>query len=170
MTDTSPAKPTIRHYSTLRIVGSLAAMATAILLAQQGGQAMAGFGRGGWQTPAFAVPLHLATVLPALPLGLWILLRPKGDKPHRVLGRVWAMLMMITAIDTLLIRNISGGLNPIHIFSFVTMVSIPMGIWHARSGRIAQHRRAMFGPYVGLVVAGLFALVPGRMLGTMLFG
>ena len=126
--------------------------------------------RGAWQTPAFAVPLHLATVIPALPLGLWLLLRPKGTPTHRMLGRVWGMLMLVTALDSLLIRQITGGLEPIHIFSVVTLVSIPAGIVAARRGNIAGHRRAMTGPYIGLIVAGLFALAPGRLLGTLIFG
>jgi len=145
-------------------------MCLAIWLAQLGGALMRPQGPPTWHTPSFAVPIHLATVLPALPLGLWILLRPKGDAPHRLAGRIWAVLMLITAIDTLLIRNLSDGLSPIHIFSFVTIYSIPRGIWLARTGRIDQHRRAMIGPYVGLVAAGLFALAPGRTLGQLLFG
>jgi len=163
---------TVRPFAprALRITAAFAAMALVTWLAQRGVAALAANGRGDWHTPAFAVPLHLATVLPALPLGLWVLLARKGDARHRLLGKVWAALMLVTALVTLLIRDLSGGLNPIHIFSVVTLVSIPLGIWHARNGRIAAHRRAMTGPYIGLVVAGLFALAPGRMLGNLLFG
>jgi uncharacterized membrane protein len=32
------------------------------------------------------------------------------------------------------------------------------------------HRGAMRGVYFGLIAAGLLALVPGRFLGTLLFG
>lgn len=134
------------------------------------GQLIGAQGRGDWVTPGFAVPLHLATVIPALPLGLWVLLRRKGDAGHKLLGRVWGMLMMVTAADLLLIRDLTGSLSPIHIFSVVTLASIPLGVWRARRGDITGHRRAMFGPYVGLAVAGLFAFTPGRMLGEMLFG
>lgn len=162
-----PAPPRRRM---VRIVAGAATIGLVTWLAQLGGGMMGAAGQGDWQTPAFAVPLHLATVLPAVPLGLWILLRAKGTREHRLLGRVWAMLMLVTALDSLLIRDLSGSLNPIHIFSVVTLVSIPLGVWRIRRGDLRGHRQAMIGPYIGLVVAGLFALAPGRMLGGLLFG
>ncbi|MGQ2930862.1 MAG: hypothetical protein ACT6Q3_10345, partial [Sphingopyxis sp.] len=58
-------------------------------------------GTSDYRTPAWAVQLHLATVIPALPLGAWLLWRPvKGDAAHRIGGRVWALLMIVTAIDS----------------------------------------------------------------------
>ena len=164
------ARPAPPRRRIARIVIGAAAIGLATWLAQLGGTMMGAAGRGDWQTPAFAVPLHLATVLPAVPLGLWILLRTKGTREHKLLGRVWGVLMLVTALDTLLIRDLSGSLNPIHIFSVVTLVSIPLGVWRIRRGDLKGHRQAMIGPYLGLVVAGLFALAPGRMLGNLLFG
>lgn len=123
-----------------------------------------------YETPPFALALHLATVIPALPLGAWVIWSQKGNARHKMLGRVWAFLMLTTAITSFWLRGISGGLSPIHIFSVITLISIPRGIWLARQGRIAAHQRAMISPYIGLVVAGLFAFVPGRILGTMAFG
>lgn len=123
-----------------------------------------------YETPPFALALHLATVIPALPLGAWVLWSQKGDARHKMMGRVWAVLMLITAITSFWLREISGGLSPIHIFSVMTLFSIPRGIWLARQGRIAAHKRAMVSPYIGLFVAGLFAFVPGRLLGTLAFG
>ena len=39
-----------------------------------------------------------------------------------------------------------------------------------QNGRIAAHRRVMTGVYIGLVSAGLFVFLPGRLLGSWLFG
>jgi uncharacterized membrane protein len=168
---TSQTTPTRNLRKTvLRYALAGAVLAAANYAALQGGYAIGGADRGDWHTPSFAIPLHLATVIPALPLGLWVLLREKGTATHKLLGRVWGVLMLVTALDSLLIRDLTGGLEPIHIFSVVTLVSIPLGIWHIRRGNIQGHRRAMIGPYIGLIVAGLFALSPGRLLGTMLFG
>ena len=163
-------RTSILHRPATRTALSIAAIALATWLAMRAGSAMGASGRGDWHTPAFAVPLHLATVLPALPLGLWILLRPKGEASHKLLGRIWGILMMITAMDSLLIRDLTGGLEPIHIFSVVTLVSIPLGVWRIRQGNVSGHRSSMLGPYIGLVIAGLFALAPGRMLGNLLLG
>jgi uncharacterized membrane protein len=169
MTNVSMPASILRH-PVIRYAIWVLATAAATWLALASSFALGAGGRGDWQTPAFAVPLHLATVLPALPLGLWILLRPKGTGQHKLLGRIWGIMMLVTAIDSLLIREVTGSLSPLHIFSVVTLVSIPLGVWHVRRGNIVRHRRAMIGPYIGLAVAGLFALTPGRLLGAMLFG
>jgi uncharacterized membrane protein len=65
---------------------------------------------------------------------------------------------------------ITGQIGPIHIFSVVTLISIPLAIYHIRRGNVAGHRRAMIGPYIGIIAAGIFAAMPGRLIGDMLFG
>ncbi len=52
----------------------------------------------------------------------------------------------------------------------MTLISVPLAIFWILRGDVARHRRAMTNTYIGLVVAGLFAFAPGRLLGTMLFG
>jgi uncharacterized membrane protein len=130
------------------------------------------FGGGAdYRTPAWAIQIHLATVIPALPLGTWLLWRtPKGDAAHRIGGRVWALLMLVTAIDSFWIRTISGGIGPIHLFSVLTLVQIPRAIWFAKSGQIERHLKTMRGVFFGLIAAGLFAMAPGRTLWALLFG
>ena len=126
---------------------------------------------GEYHTPEWAVWVHLGTAIPALPLGAYVLWGPKGTPRHKALGRIWVALMMVTAIDSFWIRSLTGGIGPIHIFSIMTIYSLPMGIWHARRGNIAAHRSAMIGPYIGLIVAGVLALMmPGRFLHQLIFG
>jgi uncharacterized membrane protein len=117
---------------------------------------------------SLALVVHLATVLPALPLGAYILFKPKGGALHRFLGRAWAALMMITAISSFWLQE-GGTLSFIHIFSVVTIVSVPLGVFWIRRGDVVRHRRAMTNTYLGLIVAGLFAFAPGRVLATWLF-
>ena len=121
-------------------------------------------------TPHWAMTIHLLTVIPALPLGAYVILSKKGDAIHRLLGKIWGTLMLVTAIDSFWIREVTGHIGPIHIFSVVTLISLPLGIYAIHQGNIEGHRRAMRGTFIGLCVAGLFALMPGRMLGNMLFG
>jgi uncharacterized membrane protein len=125
---------------------------------------------GSYRTPLWALAIHLMTVIPAVPLGAYILLRKKGDALHRLLGKIWASLMMVTSVVSFWVRGATGHIGPIHIFSIVTLISIPLAIYHIRNGNVQGHMRAMRGPYIGLCVAGLFALAPGRMLGNMIFG
>lgn len=126
-------------------------------------------------TIAPAVAFHLATVVPALLLGPFILWRKKGDRTHRFLGRIWAGLMLVTAIASAFIGAPGGGIagsgfSPIHIFTVWTLVNVPLAIWFARQGKIRAHKGAMTGLYVGLCIAGAFTLVPGRLLGNLVFG
>ena len=128
-------------------------------------------GTTAYRTPDWAIQLHLATVVPALPLGAWLLWRPvKGDAAHRIGGRVWTLLMIVTAIDSFWIRSITGGIGPIHLFSVLTLVQLPRAIWFARSGQIERHLKTMRGVYFGLLAAGFFAMAPGRTLWMLVFG
>jgi uncharacterized membrane protein len=119
---------------------------------------------------AVALPVHLVGALIALPLGAFVLWRPKGTATHKMLGRLWVAVMMVVAISSYWLRTLSGGFSFIHLLSVLTIVSLPLGIMQARRGNIPAHLRAMRGVYIGLVVAGLFALAPQRTLGGMLFG
>lgn len=128
--------------------------------------------QGGIKLP---IIIHLATVIPAVPLGAYVLWRKKGDATHRLLGKLWVMLMVVTAIASFWIgepgTGISGtGLSFIHIFSILVLVSVPLGIWSIRIGDVVGHQKAMQGMYIGLIVAGLFSFIPGRILGFAIFG
>ncbi|HZG45000.1 MAG TPA: DUF2306 domain-containing protein, partial [Allosphingosinicella sp.] len=103
-----------------------------------------------------ALLIHIGTVLPALPLGAYVLLRPKGGPLHRILGRIWAGLMVTTAISSFWLHD-GGGLSFIHIFSVATLISIPLAIFWIRRGDVERHRRTMTNVYIGLVVAGFFS-------------
>jgi uncharacterized membrane protein len=126
-----------------------------------------------WQPPSgarIALYVHLITVVPAVPLGALVLWAPKGNAAHKLLGRIWAALMMITAASSFWLQTLNGGLSFIHLFSVATLVSIPIAVWHARRGDTRRHLRAMRGVYAGLIAAGLFSVAPGRILGEMLLG
>ncbi|HEX8191599.1 MAG TPA: DUF2306 domain-containing protein [Allosphingosinicella sp.] len=152
--------------------GNYLIVAAAILLLTFGLTALS-FGSGagvqGHASMSPALIIHLGTVLPALPLGAWLLVARKGGALHRLLGRVWGAMMVTTAISSFWLQE-NGGLSFIHVFSVITLVSIPLGIFWIRRGNLERHRRAMTSTYIGLVVAGLFAFAPGRLLWTWLLG
>jgi len=53
--------------------------------------------------------------------------------------------------------------------SFVVM--LPFAVWKAHTHQVASHRRIMMYLFLGaLVVAGLFTLVPGRIMHKVVFG
>ncbi len=119
---------------------------------------------------------HLATVLPAVLLGLIQFILKKGTKLHRGIGWTYMICMMITAILTLFMEARVGGtfLNHfgwIHLFSFLTIWTVPTAIIAARKGNIKAHKRKMILLYVGaILIAGAFTFMPGRYLHHVFFG
>jgi uncharacterized membrane protein len=48
---------------------------------------------------------------------------------------------------------------------------LPLGIYYARRHNVSGHRKTMLGLFFGaLVIAGTFTLLPGRIMGRVLFG
>lgn len=119
--------------------------------------------------------LHLATVVPAFFLGAFQLVRRKGTPGHRLIGRIYMLLMLATAVITLMMPAEVGPrflnhLGFIHIFSFMALFGVPGAYIAARHRRIKAHRGAMLGLYIGgILIAGAFAFSPGRMLHAWLF-
>ncbi|MFM8745110.1 MAG: DUF2306 domain-containing protein [Aestuariivirga sp.] len=119
------------------------------------------------------IQLHAAAAVAALVLGAAQLWRPKGGARHRFIGYAWAALMLLIAVSGFFIHEIRliGPFSPIHLLSFVILLTVPLAVVFARRGNIAGHRRSMLSIYwIALIVAGIFTLLPGRLLGQVLFG
>ncbi len=119
-----------------------------------------------------AIQVHLGSTLAALVLGTIVLWRPKGNAGHKLLGRCFVALMLAASFSSFFILEIfPGSFSPIHILSLVTPLGLAAAIYAARRGNFRWHRRAMLMVYwSGLILAGLFTLLPGRLLGRLLFG
>lgn len=125
-----------------------------------------------WGRIPAVVWFHLATIALALALTPVLLWRPRGTPGHRLLGYVWAAAMLLTAVDSLFVRLTNHGrFSPIHALSAMTIVLVPLLVWHARRHRVASHRRVVRGMVIGaLLVAGFFTFPFNRLLGHWLFG
>jgi uncharacterized membrane protein len=93
---------------------------------------------------------------------------------HRALGWTWVVLMTSAAVTSAFIRDHGmpniAGLTPVHLLTVTVGVLLPRAVWAARRGDIRSHRRSMRGIYIGgCIVAGLFALLPSRFLGQLLW-
>lgn len=118
----------------------------------------------------FAISLHLVTVIPAVPLGAYLLLAPKGTRLHKRLGKLWVGLMITTAIAITFVRG-GTDFSWIHIFVPYTLIGAWKVVQTARAGDITGHRKHITGMYLfALVVPGLFSFLPDRMMGIWLFG
>ena len=114
--------------------------------------------------------IHLFAAVAALVLGALVFLARKGTLLHRVAGRTWAGLMLVAAASTFWIKG-NGSYSWIHLLSILTLLLLAGVVYAAIKGNIRRHRAGVIGLYSGsLVVAGLFALMPGRLLGKMLWG
>ncbi|MDO6508207.1 DUF2306 domain-containing protein [Colwellia sp. 4_MG-2023] len=119
--------------------------------------------------------LHLLTVVPAFIIGTYLLLKRKGTPKHKALGKIYMVLMLITAIISLFMPAQLGStfLNHfgyIHLLSLLTLYAVPAAYFYIKKGNIRGHKRSMIILYCGgILVAGTFALMPGRLLNTWLF-
>lgn len=126
-------------------------------------------------TPLLQSPLvvqtHVAGATLAFAIGCILLAGVKGRALHRTLGYVWVVAMAVTAISSFFLQSINpGSFSIIHALSAWTMIVLPMGLAAARRKNIAKHRKEMTGMFVGgLLVAGLFSFLPGRLMWHLFF-
>ncbi|MFZ2155092.1 MAG: DUF2306 domain-containing protein [Bradyrhizobium sp.] len=119
------------------------------------------------------IQLHAFAAMAAFALGTVQLAAPKGTLPHRSLGWVWVVLMLVISGSSFLIHGIKmwGPWSPIHLLSVLTPITLVMAVLAARAHRVRAHKIAMISLFAGaLLLAGLLTLVPGRIMHDVLFG
>ena len=127
--------------------------------------------------PLLAAPsviqLHAFAAMAAFLLGIVQFIGPKGTIPHRSVGVIWVLLMLTVAISSFWIHEIRlvGPWSPIHLISIFTLVMLPLGVWRAHTHRVNAHKWTMISIFIGgLVIAGLFTFVPGRIMNAVAYG
>lgn len=120
----------------------------------------------------WVIQLHIAAALTALLLGTVQLVGIKGTGVHRLIGWSWVIAMLTVAISSLFIRQINpGSFSWIHLLSGWTLIALPMALFAIRRGRVARHASGMTWTFVGgLIVAGAFTFLPGRLMWEVFFG
>ena len=105
-----------------------------------------------------AVQAHVATVLPAALLGLWLLaFSRKGSRGHRAVGVLFLTLMVTTALIALFIHRRAPespvfGMSTTHLFVPFVLFATWRAIDGAVRGNISQHRRWVVGLFVGAIL------------------
>ncbi len=119
------------------------------------------------------IQVHAGAAVLALLLGPFAIWRKRKDVWHRLAGMIWIVLMLVVATSAWFIHGwqLIGPFSPIHLFSLLTYYSIFQALRHVRAGRYRQHGAALRGLYLqALGLAGLFTLLPGRMMHQLIFG
>jgi len=116
------------------------------------------------------IQLHVAAALGALVIGTALLLGVKGRAFHKAAGWTWVACMMTVAIGSFWIRT-TGHLSYIHLLSGGVAILVPMAIAAVKRGDLKAHRRGMTRTFVGgLIIAGAFTFVPGRLMWLIFVG
>lgn len=121
--------------------------------------------------PAFTpiILAHTFAALAAIGLGAGMFFARKGTFSHRIAGRGWVALMLVAAISSFWIQS-TGHFSWIHLLSVAVPLLLAAGVYFAVTGNVPGHKRMMVSIYaLGLGVAGLFTLLPHRLLGRMLW-
>jgi len=120
-----------------------------------------------------AIQLHAFAAMAAFGLGLVQFAAPKGTLPHRTLGWIWVVLMIVVSASAFFVHQIRfwGPWSPIHLLAIFTLVALPIAVWYARRHAADRHRNAMMALFVGaLAIAGAFTFLPSRIMHAVVFG
>ena len=115
------------------------------------------------------IGIHAVLASLALFLGARQLASKKGTRQHKVIGWIWVVMMVVVSLSSFEIRELNpdGTMSWIHVLSIVTLASLVIALLAIKNGRRSLHQHVMIGTFLGLVIAGAFTLMPGRLLHTM---
>lgn len=119
--------------------------------------------------------IHALLAVICLLLGPVIFLRRKGDKSHKILGRIWASMMLALNITALLTYELHGRPNLFHAFAILNLIAlIPAFIYIKKyqtsrnPKHLTLHQELMAWAYFGLAAAGVWQLATSLLRIDML--
>ena len=119
-----------------------------------------------------AIIVHTLTASFALILGPFVFTPKRRGKLHKTLGYVWITSLFVAACSSFFIHEIrlAGPFSPIHILSVITLIGLARGLLYIRQGNVQAHQRTMLSLYwLGVLAAGIFTMLPGRIMNDVLF-
>ncbi len=102
--------------------------------------------------------VHTALAVAALILGPLVFVRTKGDRRHVLIGRMYAIAMLLVNVTGLFIYDLFGGWGLFHwfaVFGLVTLAAgfVPVYLKRPAGSWIELHYHFICWSYVGLVAA-----------------
>lgn len=117
------------------------------------------------------IGIHTLAAVLAVAIGGVNLASEKGTKRHKALGWVWMAAMAFVTLSSVFIRELNkGSFSWIHGLTAWTMFCMVVAIVAIRRGDIRTHAGFMTGTMIGALIAGVFALMPGRFLSEVIGG
>ena len=114
--------------------------------------------------------LHIAAAVFALSVGVALMVGVKGRTFHRMAGWMWVASMLTVAVSSFWIRD-HGRFSYIHFLRGWVSISVPMAVAAVKRRDVKRHRALMTNIFMGgLIVAGAFTFVPGRLMWRVFVG
>lgn len=120
---------------------------------------------------SLAIQIHILVAIVATCLGAFVLMRRKGTKAHKMAGRIFSILMIMTAVTAIFIRQLNNGnFSWIHIFVPITFIGMYQIISSIRRGDVKAHKKHVLTMYfAALMIPGGLSFLPGRTMWMMFF-
>jgi uncharacterized membrane protein len=124
-----------------------------------------------WESSPVII-IHTICAFLALGLGIAMYGRQKGTRSHKIIGRIFAVLMLFVATSAIFIKGLNGDkFSFIHIFVIVTYVGLFQAFYHIRKKDVRRHKKAVAGLFFGaLLIPGIVSFFPGRLMWVVVFG
>ena len=100
--------------------------------------------------------MHVVSAVTALASGAVVLLRPKGNRPHKALGWIYVASMLVLNASALGIYRLFGRFGPFHFAALLSLATLVPGVviaWRKRPRFAERHYFFMTFSYVGLLSA-----------------
>ncbi len=118
------------------------------------------------------IQFHAFSATMALVLGPVAIFRRRRDRIHKTVGYIWVVAMATAIASSFMIFEVRlfGPFSPIHLLSLFAAYKLWRGVRSAIVGDIVRHRKTMRRLYFwALGAAGLFTLMPGRIMAQVFF-
>ena len=120
---------------------------------------------------AMPIPHHAVAALLAKLVGAAQLSLTKGTVLHRLLGYIWASLILFVALTGFFIFETVVS-TPFNYLSKPLSALVLVMLWWcirlARAGKIKEHRQTMIQAFLLTMLIGLLTIQPGRVVYQML--
>jgi uncharacterized membrane protein len=116
-----------------------------------------------------ATRVHAAAIL-ALVVASWVMvLLPKGDRRHRILGWTWVIAMSVMGAASLSVPHSDSWVAG-YIGGGSALGLMAYAVYAVKQRNLATHGRMMSILIIALVLMTFLALFPGRLLHSVVFG